>query len=433
MKKILLSAFALTLGANAYSQLSWTQQNSSFTVATTGINNIAIVDNNVAWALGYDGSPTEANYQTFSRTTNSGTTWSAGPINVGNTNYIISDLTAVSGTTAWVTATPNSGGNGGGVWKTTNSGSTWTKQTTASFSSTASFANTIHFWDDNNGVAMGDPTGTLFEIYTTTNGGSNWTKLTATSVAPAISGEFGYVHLKEVAGDNIWFGTSAGRVFKSANKGLTWTVVSTPISDFGSTTSSGKIALKDANTAWILSDLGTVYSTTNGGTNWTTLPTTLTQTSDITYVPGTTSTLIAVGNGTGSSVSFNGGTTWTTIESTNSMVSVAALNTSTVFGGGFNTSSTAGGVYKSSGSLGVSNAINQKINNLSIYPNPTKGEVNIKTDKKIKSTTVLDLSGKVLTIASSETVNLSAFTKGTYLVKIEFADGSSKTEKIIKD
>ncbi|WP_265426861.1 T9SS type A sorting domain-containing protein [Chryseobacterium sp. YIM B08800] len=68
-----------------------------------------------------------------------------------------------------------------------------------------------------------------------------------------------------------------------------------------------------------------------------------------------------------------------------------------------------------------------------IYPNPTKGEVNIKTDKKIKSTTVLDLSGKVLTVGSSETVNLSAFTKGTYLIKVEFADGSSKTEKIIKD
>ncbi|WP_139421064.1 WD40/YVTN/BNR-like repeat-containing protein [Chryseobacterium mulctrae] len=433
MKKILLFAFALTLSVNAYSQLSWTQQNSAFTAATTGINTIAIVDNNVAWALGYDGSAVEANYQTFTRTTNAGTTWSSGTINVGNTNYIISDLTAVSGTTAWVVATPTAGGNGGGVWKTTNSGSTWTKQASASFSSNASFANTIHFWDDNNGVAMGDPTGTLFEIYTTTNGGTNWTKLTSASVAAATSGEAGYVHLKEVAGDNIWFGTSKGRIFKSANKGATWTVVSTPISDFGSTTSSGKIALKDANTAWILNDLGNVYSTTDGGANWTTLPTTLAQASDITYVPGTTSTLIAVGNGAGSSVSYNGGTTWTTIESTNSMVSVAALNTSTVFGGGFNTSATVGGVYKSSGSLGVNDAINKKNNNLSIYPNPTKGEVNIKTDKKIKSTTVLDLSGKVLTVGSSETVNLSAFTKGTYLVKVEFSDGSSKTEKIIKD
>lgn len=69
----------------------------------------------------------------------------------------------------------------------------------------------------------------------------------------------------------------------------------------------------------------------------------------------------------------------------------------------------------------------------SIYPNPTKGEINIKTDKKIKSSTVLDLSGKVLLQTSSEKVNISSFTKGTYLLKVEFADGTIKTEKIIKD
>jgi len=69
----------------------------------------------------------------------------------------------------------------------------------------------------------------------------------------------------------------------------------------------------------------------------------------------------------------------------------------------------------------------------SIYPNPTKGEINIKTDKKIKSSTVFDLSGKVLLQTDSEKVNISSFTKGTYLLKVEFADGSTKTEKIIKD
>lgn len=68
-----------------------------------------------------------------------------------------------------------------------------------------------------------------------------------------------------------------------------------------------------------------------------------------------------------------------------------------------------------------------------IYPNPTKGEINIKTDKKIKSSTVFDLSGKVLLQTISEKVNISSFTKGTYLLKVEFADGSTKTEKIIKD
>lgn len=430
MKKILLPAFAIIISANAYSQVSWIQQNSAFTNAGTAINTFAIVDNNTAWGLGSNGTTT-ANYQTFTKTTNAGTTWTAGSINVGNANYIISDLTAISGTTAWITATPTAGGAGGGVWKTTNSGTTWLKQDTASFNLTASFANTIYFWDANNGVAMGDPTGTLFEIYTTANGGTNWTKLTSASVALSVADEYGYVHLKEVAGDNIWFGTSAGRIFKSANKGATWTVVSTPITDFGSTASSGKIALKDANTAWILSDTGTVYSTINGGTTWTTLPTILTQTSDITYVPGTNATLIAVGT-SGSTRSANGGTSWTTIESTNTFASVAALNTSTVFGGGLNTSATIGGTFKLSGSLNVSD-INKNIKPFSIHPNPTKGEINIKTDSKIKSSTVFDLSGKMLLQTSSEKINVSSFAKGTYLVKVEFTDGSTKTEKIIKD
>jgi len=69
----------------------------------------------------------------------------------------------------------------------------------------------------------------------------------------------------------------------------------------------------------------------------------------------------------------------------------------------------------------------------SISPNPTKGEILIKTDKKIKSSTVFDLSGKVLLQTGSEKINISSFTKGTYLLKVEFADGTVSTEKVIKD
>lgn len=68
-----------------------------------------------------------------------------------------------------------------------------------------------------------------------------------------------------------------------------------------------------------------------------------------------------------------------------------------------------------------------------IYPNPTKGEVNIKTDKKIKSSAIYDLSGKVVSQTNSEKINIGSFAKGTYLLKVEFADGSTQTEKIIKD
>lgn len=70
--------------------------------------------------------------------------------------------------------------------------------------------------------------------------------------------------------------------------------------------------------------------------------------------------------------------------------------------------------------------------NTAIYPNPTKGEVNIKTDKKIKSTSVIDMTGKTLNRAESGNTDLSALPKGTYLMKVEFSDGTSTTEKVIK-
>ncbi|MDM1553824.1 MULTISPECIES: T9SS type A sorting domain-containing protein [Chryseobacterium] len=83
------------------------------------------------------------------------------------------------------------------------------------------------------------------------------------------------------------------------------------------------------------------------------------------------------------------------------------------------------------GSLGTSEASKSKTNT-SIYPNPTKGEVNIKTDKKIKTTSVTDMSGKTLSRAESGNTDISSLPKGIYLVKVEFTDGTSTTEKIIK-
>lgn len=69
---------------------------------------------------------------------------------------------------------------------------------------------------------------------------------------------------------------------------------------------------------------------------------------------------------------------------------------------------------------------------VAIYPNPTKGEINIKTDQKIKSTTVFDMSGKSLIQNDSDKTDISSLPKGTYLVKINFADGSTSTRKVSK-
>lgn len=84
-----------------------------------------------------------------------------------------------------------------------------------------------------------------------------------------------------------------------------------------------------------------------------------------------------------------------------------------------------------SGTLGTNETLKTKANT-AIYPNPTKGEINIKTDKKIKSTSVIDMAGKTLTTAESSKTDISTLPKGTYLMKVDFEDGTSTTEKIIK-
>ncbi|SMO53301.1 Por secretion system C-terminal sorting domain-containing protein [Chryseobacterium rhizoplanae] len=84
------------------------------------------------------------------------------------------------------------------------------------------------------------------------------------------------------------------------------------------------------------------------------------------------------------------------------------------------------------GTLGTSEALKTKADNISVYPNPTKGEISIKTDKKIKSTSVIDVSGKTLSTNNSGTPDISSLPKGVYLLKVDFSDGTSKTEKVIK-
>lgn len=84
------------------------------------------------------------------------------------------------------------------------------------------------------------------------------------------------------------------------------------------------------------------------------------------------------------------------------------------------------------GTLGTSEVSKTKAENISVYPNPTKGELNIKTDKKIKSTAVIDSSGKSLLNNTSERLDISSLPKGIYLLKVDFSDGTSKTEKVIK-
>ena len=76
---------------------------------------------------------------------------------------------------------------------------------------------------------------------------------------------------------------------------------------------------------------------------------------------------------------------------------------------------------------------------LEIFPNPTTDRVTIKTDEMINSVSIYSLMGQQLDVAYSQTgqshqqtIDLSMYPKGVYLIEVGFEDGNVVKERIIK-
>jgi photosystem II stability/assembly factor-like uncharacterized protein len=363
MKKLLYLLLIVPFIANAQ---FWTEKATTFATASRGVNCISIVDANTVWVKAYDGSGAAVQtIKEYARSTDGGNTWTSGTMNLGlgSATLGIGNICAISATTAWVSAYPTSN-NLGGIWKTTDGGTTWTKQTTALFNTNPdSFTNLVHFFDANNGVCQGDPASGYFEIYITSNGGTNWTRVPSASIPAPLSGEYGYTNNYEVASGTIWFGTNKGRIFKSTNMGSTWTVSQSPVSDFGSATVGATYTFSDATKGILLTNAGVMYKTNDAGTTWTQQAFSgPIYTGDITYIPGTTR-LVCTGAATGASgsaYSLDDGLTWIGVDSVQH-TDVAFLNTTIGFTGGFNQSATVGGISKYTGTFYQHNHLKQLV------------------------------------------------------------------------
>ena len=448
MKKLLLSFCLLIASLSSFAQ-SWTTQASGFSSPSRGISKLEIIDANTVWGLAYDGTAAAANVQEFTLTTNGGAAWTPGTINIGNAALAIGNLCAISATTAWVSAFDSTAGLGS-IWKTTDSGATWTQQNVGSFSTAASsWIDGVYFFDANNGLAFGDPVGTTFEIYTTNDGGATWTPATSPAI---VAGEYGYSGNFVAAGNSFWFTTSKGKIYKTTDKGLTWTKLSSPLNDFGAqvtTTHIGSLYFTDNNTGIIVgaknysSTAGTgtfkIYTTLDGGTTWST-GVTYTGFRNMCYIPGTTkivatSALTTTTTSDGSSYSMDNGVTWTTIETGTQRLPPAFLNETTGWCGGFNSDPFTGGVFKFNGNL--FNPAFNATKGFVVSPNPANSVVSISSSiEDSYSLKVLDLTGK--TILEKElngienTLDVSALNSGMYFFHFA-SDLKSETVKIIKN
>nr|MBA2746858.1 T9SS type A sorting domain-containing protein [Flavisolibacter sp.] len=398
MKKLLLFSFAVA-SFSVQAQNFWTEKATGFDVAERGINDISIVDQNIIWVKAYDGTGATGtgNLKEISRSLDGGETWMPQVVDLGSGTALLGlgSLSAVSATTAWVSAYPDTG-NTGGVWKTVNGGEDWTKQESAAYTAD-SFPNIVHFWDENNGVTMGDPLGGYFEIYTTSDGGTTWTRVSQANIPPfMIEGsttEFGYAGNLEVAGNTIWFGTDFGRLYRSTDMGATWTVSQTPLEDF-SGENGGSYSFSNETKGILNSFAGGLWNTMDGGETWTEMsPTGTYGFNDIEYVPGT-STILSSGldaNMLGSYYSLDDGMNWMVAESDTQFTDIEFLDSTTGFAGGFNFSSTIGGIYKYTGNVLAVAQFNNET--MTVAPNPSNGNVQI-SGITVKQVTVYDISGK---------------------------------------
>lgn len=113
------------------------------------------------------------------------------------------------------------------------------------------FYDAMDFWNDREGIAIGDPTDDCMSIIITRDGGDTWNKLSCDILPKAKEGEAAFAASDTniaIVGDKTWIATGgkASRILFSPDKGKTWEVFETPIVQGLETTGMYSVAFYDA-------------------------------------------------------------------------------------------------------------------------------------------------------------------------------------------
>ncbi|MGE5943326.1 MAG: WD40/YVTN/BNR-like repeat-containing protein [Flavobacteriales bacterium] len=97
---------------------------------------------------------------------------------------------------------------------------------------TGVFYDAMVFWNDNEGIAVGDSMNGCLSIIITRDGGNTWKKIACANLPKSEDGEGAFAASNtniKIVGNKTWIGTTAGNIYMSDDKGLTWDVIKTPI------------------------------------------------------------------------------------------------------------------------------------------------------------------------------------------------------------
>ena len=203
-----------------------------------GLRGLCVVNADIAWASGTDA--------TVLRTTDGGNTWTPCPV-PGADDLDFRDVEAFGDRTAYILAAGP--GDKSRIYKTTDAGSTWKLQFTNP--DPKGFFDALAFWDEQHGLALGDPVDGRFQLLATDDGGEHWTPLSADDLPLALKGESVFAASGTcliARGENdAWFvtGGKAARVFHSTDRGKSWLTSDVPIACGPESAGCFSIAFRD--------------------------------------------------------------------------------------------------------------------------------------------------------------------------------------------
>lgn len=142
------------------------------------------------------------------------------------------------------------------------------------------FYDSMIFWNDQEGIAIGDTTEDCLSIIITRDGGNTWHKLSCDVLPKAKEAEGAFAASNTniaVKGNNTWIATTAGRVYFSEDKGKSWSVVQTPVINAKETEGIYSMAFYDNKNGFAIggdytnpeSNTANKIITKDGGNTWT--------------------------------------------------------------------------------------------------------------------------------------------------------------------
>jgi photosystem II stability/assembly factor-like uncharacterized protein len=213
------------------------------------------------------------------------------------------------------------------------------------------FYDSMQFWNNQEGIAMGDPTTNCLSVLITRDGGTNWSKVSCENLPKVAEGEAAFAASNTnlvIKGAETWMvsGGKKSRVFYSADKGISWSVVETPIVQGEAMSGIFTADFYDAQNGFIAGgnyeklnqNYGNKAITNDGGKTWklTAENTSFGYASCVQYVPNSKAQqLVSVGP-SGLYYSCTSGKNWQKLADDNTFYTIRFLNDSTAIAGGKN-------------------------------------------------------------------------------------------------